>query len=68
MSDFKSRSIIVDSVKNDNEVRVTNGRVHVIFVNRTLPSQEGYGESSIKGGIAVKGEAVVASGALRISS
>ncbi len=68
MSDFKSRAIIVDSVKDQNEVRVTNGRVHVIFVNRTLPSQEGYGESSIKGGVAVKGEAVVASGALRISS
>lgn len=67
-ADLKGRAKISDSPKGGNELRVTNGRVHVIFVSRTLPSQEGYGESSLKGGIADKGEAVVASGALRISS
>lgn len=68
-SDLKGRAIISDSEQGGTTVRVTNGRVHVRFVTRTLPSQEGYGESSIGGGIASKGEAVVTtSGALRVSS
>lgn len=67
-ADLKGRTTIADSPKGGDEVRVINGRVLVRFVSRTLPSQEGYGESSIKGGIASKGEAVVTAGALRISN
>ncbi len=67
-ADLKGRAIISDSEQGGNEVRVINGRLLVRSVTRTLPSQEGYGESSIRGGIAIKGEAVVTpAGALRVS-
>lgn len=65
--DLKGRAIISDSPKGGEGARVINGRVRCVFVVRTLPGQAGYGESSIGGGVASKGEAVVTGGFLRVS-
>lgn len=62
-SDTKGAAKIGDSIQG---VRVTNGRVHVRFVTRTLPGAEGYGSSQIKAGVASKGQVEVINGALKV--